>query len=107
MFPSFTLRLPQAKLPLFFLPSLSCHVLEIIVLILIQVVSKVQSTNTDSTLHLRLSLPDFADWNITYTSEFAAFLQQQHTETYPVLVSKRKKLISLLQILRLLQSIFL
>lgn len=92
--PSFTLRLPQANLPLFFQPSLSHHVLEIIVLVL-QNLSKVQSIQTDSTLHLRPSMPDFADWNTAYTSEFALFLQQQHTETYPELISKRKKLISL------------
>lgn len=107
MFPSPTLRLPQAKLPLLFQPSLSHHVLEIIVLVLVQILSKVQFTNADSTPHLKPSLPDFADWNIANTSEFAAFLQQQHTETYPELISKRKKLISLLKILRLLQRISL
>lgn len=65
-----------------------------------------QSTNSDSTLHLRPSLPDSADRNKAYTSELAALLQQQHTETYPELISKRK-IIPLLQILRPLQRILL
>lgn len=68
------------------------------------------SLQIQTSLHLRPSLPDFvylADWNAVYTSEFASFLPQQHTGTYPEKLSIMKKLISLLQIQRLLQRMFL
>lgn len=104
------LGFPRLSYPLFFQASLAGHVLEIIVLGLLQTLSKLQSTNTDITLHLRPSVPHFvylADRNVVYTSEFAAFLQQQHTGTYHEKLSITKKLISLLQTQGLLQRMFL
>lgn len=49
MFPSSSLRLPWAKIPLFSQSAQAGDVLEIIVFVLFQILSELQSTNTDTT----------------------------------------------------------